>query len=491
MPTRLVDVKKNNDQFGSIISEKRRSAGLSQFQLGKILGVSDKAVSKWETGLSRPNSKLLFQICDVLCLSPNELIGTDCDDLANKIEQIKTQKRALIDLDTFFYQKYSDCPPIEVISRFEKEKLSIRNSDLIGLFNVLSLVKKELDNSDVPLIMLGGFGSFIAYLFGISNINPLPPHYFCPSCKSILFEKHYKTGWDLPRRKCENCNTELIRDGHNIPFEVYQHVLSSSVSVDVVVSSKNYKQIQKLITEFGEQWSIDIISYPIKSGYYHNTKTFIFKPINLRRKVRIDLKQLSEIEYKEKVSGYPFLNMIVNDNYDNLFILENTVFIKGKKVFDPCKETLEHIKKHLFSSEINSNLEEVFNNYCIQSYDELIHLFGKKMSNKENCMSKSISYSDEYGKIVFRDDLFFVLKEKLLQFGCFDSEIAFLLMNNARRGVYSKNKIDLKTKKMLFDMGFNDSFVLFLESINYMFSKSFVILCVERELRAILYQIDQ
>ena len=464
---------------------------MSQYQLGRLLGVSDKAVSKWETGLSSPNSKLLFRICDALCLSPNELIGGVGDDLVNKIEHIKIQRKVWADIDNSLFQKYGHCPPIEIVSRYEKEKLSIKNSDLIGLLNVISRILNGAKKAGIPLLVLGGLGSFLAYIYGITDINPLPPHYYCPNCKSIHFEKQYKNGWDLPPKYCECCQTELIRDGHGIPYEVYQHVLSNSVSADIVVSQNNYKQIQQMVSALVEEWSIDIIDYPNDSGYFRNTKSYVFKPINRRREVRVDYTNITEIEYRERISGYPFLNIIINDNYDSLFKLENSSGNIRFKAFIPSDELLENIKIHLASSGSDNKLKGLFNNHGISSYDELIYLFGKELSKKENCMAGDICSSAEYGRIVFRDDLYLAIKEKLLQYGCFDSEIAFLIMNNARRGIYSKNKIDLQTKKMLFDMGFNDSFVLYLESIKYMFSKSFVIQCVERELRATWNEIDQ
>lgn len=65
----------------------------------------------------------------------------------------------------------------------------------------------------------GGIGaSFIAYVLGATEINPLKPHYFCPHCLKIEFDETVFCGWDLPKRFC-TCGSELQRDGHNLPFE--------------------------------------------------------------------------------------------------------------------------------------------------------------------------------------------------------------------------------------------------------------------------------
>lgn len=54
--------------------------------------------------------------------------------------------------------------------------------------------------------------SFIAWLLGGTNVNPLPAHYYCPVCKNIEFVKDANNGIDLPDKKC-SCGEEYKRDG--------------------------------------------------------------------------------------------------------------------------------------------------------------------------------------------------------------------------------------------------------------------------------------
>ena len=63
-------------KFGAFLKKQRKNNGLSQYQLGKLLGVSDRAVSKWENGLSKPSTKLLARISEIFCLSIDELLET-------------------------------------------------------------------------------------------------------------------------------------------------------------------------------------------------------------------------------------------------------------------------------------------------------------------------------------------------------------------------------------------------------------------------------
>ncbi len=68
-------MNENSCRLGEFIREQRINKGYSQFQFGRLVGVSDRAVSKWENGTARPRAVLLPKICKVLNVSYEELLS--------------------------------------------------------------------------------------------------------------------------------------------------------------------------------------------------------------------------------------------------------------------------------------------------------------------------------------------------------------------------------------------------------------------------------
>jgi DNA polymerase-3 subunit alpha (Gram-positive type) len=161
------------------------------------------------------NPVQLVSFCEELQPIPEQLYSPNIPGAEEEIIHL-TQSKA--------QELYGSSLPEFIEKRIAKELNSIINNGFAVLYWIAyKLVKKS--NEDGYLVgSRGSVGSsLVAYLCGITEVNPLPPHYHCPSCKNIKFvgDGFQGSGVDLVEKSCPHCGVKLDKDGHNIPFEVF------------------------------------------------------------------------------------------------------------------------------------------------------------------------------------------------------------------------------------------------------------------------------
>ena len=187
-------------KVGKFIAECRKNKNLTQFQLAEKLNITDRAISKWETGKGMPDSSIMLELCDELDISVNELLSGEVIKMENYNE--KAEKNLL---------------EMAKKEEIQNKKMMIYEWVIGGLSSITFLVllftlSFAVENIITKIILF--ILAFLILIIGISfalKIETETGYYECKICHNkyipkysqVYFAMHYGTTRYL---KCPKCN---------------------------------------------------------------------------------------------------------------------------------------------------------------------------------------------------------------------------------------------------------------------------------------------
>ena len=187
-------------KIGKFIAECRKNANLTQMQLSEKLGITDKAISKWERGISMPDTSIMLELCDILGISVNELLSGEKIQMENNDQK---NEQLLLDM----------------AKELEKKNKTIWNAmwtimtvSIIGLLGGLALVAYFIPEG--PWMLVAILSLCVVFLIPCFYALKLEVSVGAYKCKNCGYEivPTYKQALNAMHRgttrylKCPNCN---------------------------------------------------------------------------------------------------------------------------------------------------------------------------------------------------------------------------------------------------------------------------------------------
>lgn len=236
------------------------------------------------------NAQQIASMCGDVKPIPDELFTPVIEGAEDEIRSMSYAKATSI---------YGSPLPDIVEKRLEKEL----NSIISNGFSVIYLIAHKLvTKSLMDGYLVGSRGSvgssLVATMTDITEVNPLAPHYVCPNCQyhEFFLNGEYGSGFDLPEKKCPNCDHDLHKDGQDIPFETFLGFEGDKVpDIDLNFSGEYQPRAHRYTEElFGKDYvfragTISVVAEKTAYGYvrkYADEKGIMLRNAEIDRLVQ-------------------------------------------------------------------------------------------------------------------------------------------------------------------------------------------------------------
>lgn len=324
--------------------------------------------------------------------------------------------------------------------------------------------------------------SFLAWLLGGTNVNPLPAHYYCPACRKIEFVSTAKCGLDLPDKKC-SCGELFEKDGFNIdaihmyPLRNENEIYISGHTMELVKDS-----LKKYFEDYGEICEVKIIEDETQDSL--DVARYIIFTEEREKKPAQDSITLHFEEYYDKYLGYPKLIVVENPAESLSFKDLANIRITPEKIVSYAKYAAKNgqFKSLTGEDDLNGIVAALSNPKFsdLLAVSGLLHGTGVWKGNGEELFSKGILLDN---LITNREDVYAYLYDKVKEHCC-DNPFGqiYEIKENVRKGKYFGSCMTAETEQLLLECDVPAWYVESMKKIRYLFPKGNLIAFLKKDL---------
>ena len=338
------------------------------------------------------------------------------------------------------FELYGVDPDFRIVNRFLSEKAALSHFGVAAYFEELAgICQESIEKYNEKLVVKNTVCScFTAYLLGASEINPLPPHYYCETCKHVEWIDEDDCVFDMRGTRTCECGSIMQADGYNLPYETYIPYAQKLKTKDPV--PENYKDLFESLTKKHFQYSLLGAAQAVNL-------------LGQATGVRPEEIDLSDCEVKYRLLGGDFICV---------------------------------------SPKLATFLKTAYETVQPSNYHELLKLIGMAHGTqvwKNNAENWLLNGECKLSEIpATRDELYMSLWLDTIIYHQYDKGFTLDVTDKARKGFYFEHGMDGYTVEMLRVFCYDEWFIDYLLSARYMSTKAISVMVLKYIILLTWYQ---
>ena len=400
---------------------------------------------------------------------------------------------------------YGPNAPLQCKARLEAEILSFPQSLVDEIYLTLELKKAAREQKCVIDIKTDYGASLIYFLTGCSNINPLPPHYFCPVCKQTVFIDTVEDGWDLPVRYC--CGSvPMMREGHAIPLESMKaYAGTKKTNTEYYVPEKFMPRAKEVVQKYyGDKWLVVPYLTELERDGEAEIGEYRIVSNNPPDDPGLHLVLLPPKDGMPELDEDGIWQTSCKTFYDNEY--RTVVFSRSENNEILADLSANHVEvatiNDLLKESVFKMLSDLFDRH-IQAMDCILpleneltfsSLLRKKAFLYDDCLednpaiqNNGVRYTDFFS---CREDVWKLLNDTIPMQTDSRHVLIEQITDRVRKGMFADGRMRLEMEQMLSDLGISEHWILQMKNTKYLRTKASLINATLNDLYYMWYKMQ-